>query len=273
MTRSTLRSLIAAVSAALVAGCGSDSPSGPATQQHTLDLAAILSQMSVGSVSAVPGASSVIAVPATATVPHVTPSACAYSPATQGFICPTVTSGTLTFDISYFLYDAAGHTQSQADAGTTAAVRTVVDAKGTTTLPESNGTSGTVILSDHTDMTMSGLLTTTHTLNGNGTSHYDMTLTGATALHAVIDMTTVTKDLMLPTQSDAATPPWPLSGTITTDGKTVATVGTLAATTTTSHSVITFNGTGTATIVFTTSVGAAITCTMDLTGKSPPVCS
>jgi hypothetical protein len=273
MKRSNVRTLIAAVSAALVAGC-SDSPSGPATPPpQSLDLSAILSQMSLGRVGSVPGASAVIALPAATAVPGVAPSACPYSAATQGFTCPTVTSGGLTFDISYFLYDAAGHAQSQPDAATTASVRTVVDTKGTLTLPESDGIGGTVALADHSDMTMSGLLTATRTLNGNGTSHYDMTLSGTTALHALVDATTATKNVVLPAHSDATSAAWPLSGTITSDSKTVATIGGFAATTTTSHAVITFNGTSTATIVFTAGSTLTTTCTVDLTGKSPPVCS
>ncbi|MGE5102398.1 MAG: hypothetical protein ACM3SX_20625 [Deltaproteobacteria bacterium] len=271
MTRWTFRSLIATASVALVAGCGSDSPSSPS---RTLDLSAVLSQMSLGRVSSVPGASAVISLPATAGVPTIVPSACTYSPTLQGFACPTTSSGGLTFDIAYFLYDAAGHTQSQADANTTASVRTVVDAKGTVTLPQSSGLTGTVVVADHNDMTMSGLLTTMHTLNGTGTSHYDLTLTGNPSLHSVIDMTTVTKDLTFANQSDGTSPAWPSSGTITTDSKNATALGTLGAVTTSSHAVITFNGTSTATIVFTTSATTTVTtCKIDLTGKTAPVCS
>jgi hypothetical protein len=275
MTRSTLRPLIAAIAAALVAGCHSDSPSAPATaQKNTLDLATILSQMSLGRASSVPGASSVISVPAITGVPVVAPAACPYSAASQGFVCPPVSSGGLTWDISYFLYDAAGHAQSQADAGTTASVRTIVDTKGTTSLPPANGISAMVVLSDHSDMTMSGLLTATRKLDGNGTSHYDMTLSGAAALHVVTDMTTTTNNVVVPAQSDATSPAWPLSGTIATDAKTVTNIGNVGAVTTTTHAVITFNGTSTATIVYTTSLSAtATTCKVDLTGKSPPACS
>ena len=272
MTRSsTFRSLIVTVSVALVAGCGSDSPSSPA---RTLDLSAVLSQMSMGRVTSVPGASVVISLPAIAGAPTIVPSTCTYSPTLQGFTCPTTTSGGLTFDVAYFLYDAAGHAQSQADANATASVRTVVDAKGTVTLPQSSGLAGTVVVADHNDMTMSGLLSTTHTLNGTGTAHYDLTLTGSTSLHSVIDMTTVTKDLTFANQPGGTSPAWPSSGTITSDSKNATAVGTLGAVTTTSHAVITFNGTGTATIVFTTSVSSTVTtCKVDLTGKTAPVCS
>jgi hypothetical protein len=273
MTRSTLRSLVAGVSAALVVGCGSDSPSGPSTSGKTLDLATVMSQMSIGRVGSIPGASVVMSLPATTGMPTLVPSACAFSPTAQGFTCPTVTSNGLTFDISYFLYDVAGKPQSAADANTTASVRTVVDTKGTTTVPPTNGTSGSVSITDHSDMTMSGLLTSTHTLNGNGTSRYDMTLSGSTPLHAVIDMTTATTNVVIPTPADANTPAWPTSGTIASDSKTVATITGLGSITTTSHTVITFNGTSTATIVFTSSVsGATSTCTLDLTGKTPPNC-
>jgi hypothetical protein len=180
----------------------------------------------------------------------------------------------LTWDISYFLYDAAGHAQSQADAATTAAVRTVVDTKGTTSLPPANGITANVSLSDHSDMTMSGLLTATRKLSGTGASHYDMTLSGAASLHAVIDMTTATNNVVVPAPSDATSPAWPLSGTITADSKSVTSIGGVGAVTTTTHAVITFDGTSTATIVYTTSLSAtATTCKVDLTGKSPPVCS
>jgi len=276
MTRSTLHVLIAALAASLVAGCHADSPSAPPTQQQPapLDLATILSQMSLGRVSSVPGASSVIAAPTAIGVPAVSPAACPFSAASQGFTCPPVSFAGLTSDISYFLYDAAGHAQSEADAATTASVRTVVDTKGSVSLPQASGVGGTVALSDHSDMTMSGLLTTTRTLNGNGTSHYDVSLTGATTLHAVTDMTTATKNVVLPTQSDAKSAAWPLSGTITTDGKTATTIANVGAVTLTSHGVITFNGTSTATIVYSTSLSTTVTtCKVDLTGKSPPVCS
>jgi len=273
MMRSTSRAVIAALAAALVAGCGSDSPNAPATPQHTLDVAAILSQMSIGRVSSVPGASAVLSLPAPIGVPAIALSACPFSSSIQGFTCPTVSSAGLTFDISYFLYDAAGHAQSVADASTTAAVRTVVDTKGTANVPPTNGVSGTVVVADHSDMTMSGLLTPPHTLNGNGTSHYDMTLTGATPLHAVIDQTSVTKNVVLPTASDASSAAFPLSGTITTDSKTVTSIASLGTIAVTAHSVITFNGTSKATIVYTTSLSATVTtCVIDLNGSSPPVC-
>src|SRR5437868_5929443 len=107
MTRSTSRALITALTTALVAGCGSDSPNEPATpQQHTLDVAAILSEMSIGRAGTVPGASAVLALPAAVGMPTIALSACPFSASAQGFTCPTVTSGGLTFDISYFLYDA-----------------------------------------------------------------------------------------------------------------------------------------------------------------------
>jgi hypothetical protein len=268
------RSLISLAAAAFLASCASDSPTASA-HKGTLDVAALLGQMSFGNVGALPGASSVLAIPTTTASPSFSPAMCSYSETVQGFVCPTVTNGGLTFNMSYFLYDAAGHSQSQPDAATTASIRTVADTKGTTSAPSTNGMSGTVMMSNHGDMTMAGLLTSTRMLNGNTTSHYDMSLTGTTPLHVVMDMATVTKDLALPSNPPAAQP-WPLSGTITSDGTSVTTSGTTAAVTTTIHSVITFNGTSTATVVtsMTTPVGPfTMTCTMDLSGKAAPVCT
>ena len=68
-------------------------------------------------------------------LPAVVPSACSYSAATQNFVCPPVTAGGLTIMASYTLYDAAGHTQSQADKNTTASIRLVSSATGTTAMP------------------------------------------------------------------------------------------------------------------------------------------
>ncbi len=272
MTRH-IPSMVVIAAAAVLAGCASDSTSAPSSQT-SLDLGALLGQVSLGNLGSIPGAASVLSMPMTMATPPFSPSACSYSESVQGFVCPTVTSGGLTFNVTYFLYDAAGHSQKQGDALTTASIRTVTDAKGTTSMSSMNGTDGTVTLSNHGEMTMTGLLTSTRILNGSSTSHYDMTLTGSTALHAVMDMTTVTKDLTLPTQTAAQ--PWPLSGTITADGKNATSSGTAATLTTITHSVITFTGTSTATAVttMTTPAGSVtMTCTMDLSGKTAPSCT
>jgi hypothetical protein len=257
--------------AVAIAGCGSDgstAPKGGPTSSNPLDLAPIFAQMSIGDVNAIPGTSSVLPLPASAALPVIVPSACTYSSSAGGFTCPTTTFGGLTFTFSYFLYDAAGHPQSAADATTTASVRTVIDGTGTLTI-SSNTVSGTVAIKDHQDMTLSGLLTPTRILNGTGATHFDVTLTGPAPLHAVTDETSTTSNVTLKAPGTSG-PNWPTAGTITTDVTT--TTGTGSPITFKVHTVVTFNGTGLVTIVSTVNGGVVETCTIDLSGQTAPSC-
>lgn len=263
-TPRVLTALTSLLAAALIAGCSSDSPTNPSSQ--SLDLASVFSQMSIGNVNAIPGASVALSLPATATPPAIVPSACSYSAASGSFTCPPVTAGGLTFTMSYYLYDASGHAQSQPDPSTTASVRTVTDASGTVGLPTSGvNTGSTIALTSHQDMTLSGLLTNTRTLNGGGKSHYDFASAGTQLL---ADDTTTTANVVLPESGGASK--WPQSGTITTDMTTSAT-GVIAGNFTT-HSVITFNGTSTITVAVLSGV-LSTTCAIDLTGKTPVSCT
>ena len=275
MTNTTTRTIMGLATAVLVAGChdASTSPSSSGNPQ-SLDLAPILGQMSVGNVNSIPGASSAMSLPATATPPAVVPSACTYSASTAGFTCPSVTVDGLTFKTSYFLYDASGHSQSHPDAATTASVRTVTDGSGTLTFsaaqPSGPAASGTIGLTDHEDMTLSGLLTATRTLNGTGTGHLDLTVGGGTPLHSLLDRTSTTSNVVMPAQTTGASA-WPQSGTITSD-VTLTPNASTPALTVPIHSVITFNGTSIVTITTSASVFST-TCKIDLSGKTPPVCS
>ena len=206
-----------------------------------------------------------------ASTPALVPSSCQYSASTQGFVCPPLSSNGLTISATFFLLDAAGHFQSQPDAATTAAIRTVTDVAGTSKLDQA-GNSGSMTLANHQDMTLSGLLTGQHVLNGRATMHADLTLTSPAAMHAVIDQTSVTANVALPKAGGSS--PWPTSGTVTTDATTATTLSSLPVNTTT-HSVLTFNGSSTVTIAMTITTGSTsftTTCTIDLAGASAPVC-
>jgi len=251
------------------AGCRSSDSTGPSSA-NTVDLSALISEIQMGS----GGAAGVMAAngfPVTA-APALVPSSCVYSGATQGFACATFTSNGLTISATFFLLDAAGHFQSSPDPATTAAIRTVTDMSGTTKLDQ-GGTSGSMTLSNHQDMTLSGLLTGTHVLNGTSTMHSDLTLTAPGALHMVLDQTSVTANVTMPKTGSST--PWPTSGTVTNDG-TTTTLGGSQPIGVTTHSVLTFNGSGNVTIVTTISSGSAsftTTCKLNLAGGSTPVCS
>jgi len=266
-----LRSLIVSALLSVAAGC-TDSSSAPSLS-NSIDLSAILSQISFASGLTIAGAGASPTTRIGTSMSAPTPSSCAYSASVQGFVCPTVTSNGVAFDLTYYLYDAAGHALSSADAAPIASVRAVSDAKGSVSIPATNGTSGTIDLTDHHDMTLTGLLSDKRTLNGTTSSHHDVALSGATSFRAVIEGTSVTHDLVLP--REGSSPPWPLSGTITSDFTTAVSHPSPAVNTST-HSVITFTGSSTATIVSTTTSSAGTlttTCTIDLSGAKAPVCS
>jgi hypothetical protein len=167
----------------------------------------------------------------------------------------------------YYLYDASGKTQSQPDSKTIASIRTVIDAAGT--LPPPSGLIGGVGISatDHEVVTLSGILTGPRTLNGTGTTHYDIP-PYANSTHLLMDAASVTSNVVLP--ATGSTSVWPLSGTITSDiitsGATAGSSGTV-----TTHAVITFNGTRFANAVVS-SGGVSKTCTIDLGGLSAGAC-
>jgi hypothetical protein len=280
MSSTTTRAILALTTAALIAGCGSDSttsPAGPST--NTLDLATLLSQMSVGNINAIrdanAGAAGLPGAPtmtAGAAPPAIVPSVCTYSGATGGFTCPPTKAGGITFSLSFFLYDAAGHSLTTADASLVASVRTVTDASGL--LTTAAGTSGTATFTDHEDMTLSGLLTATRTLNGTGKSSFDMTVTAPTAFHTVMNQTSTTANVVLPTggANGANGANWPQSGTITSDIQETSSLNGSPDVTFPIHTVVTFNGTSIVTVT-TTSGSFGATCTIDLSGKSAAHCS
>jgi len=262
-------SVVLTIAMTAVAGCRSDDTTAPGSD-NGLDLSALISQIQQGS-GGVAGIMAANGFPVTA-APALVPSSCQYSASTQGFVCTTFTSNGLTISATFFLLDADGHFLSSPDAATTAALRTVTDVSGTTRLDQ-GAISGSMSLSNHQDMTLSGLLTGTHVLNGTSKMHSDLTLTAPGALHSVVDQTSVTANVTMPKAGSSA--PWPTSGTVTNDGSTTTDGGSQPIVATT-HSVLTFNGTSTVTLVTTfTTGGASFTtnCKVSLTVASAPVCS
>ena len=267
LLRTTVRmsaAVAATALATLAAGCGSDAPTTPSSSSNPLDLTSVFAQMSSADASSLGSARSLLGVPALV-VPTTLPSACSFSSTVQGFVCPSKTSAGLTVGFTYFLYDAAGHTQSSADATTTDAVRAVADVKGTIAT-QFNAINATMAVDDHSDMTLKGLLSANRTLNGTSTSHLDLTTTGSASTHSTFDLATTTANVVLPKAAGS----WPASGTVTSDGTAKTNVGANAVTLDL-HQVVTFNGTSIVTVT-TTVAGHTSTCKIDLSGKTAPVC-
>lgn len=178
------------------------------------------------------------------------PSSCGYDGVSKSFVCPNVTVSGVTASRSFTLFDASGAPQTAFDRTTTAAVQLKAAVAGTVT---SGAT--TLVVGEQQDMTLSGLLTGVHTLNG--TSALQMTGsygTGATAIPIKTSVSTTIASLVLPKSSSGSQ--WPQSGTITAS-ITDASFGSPMTVT------IAFDGTSTAKMTVTVN-GFTTTSTIDL---------
>jgi hypothetical protein len=257
--------LAAVALAAIVVGCSTDSSLGPSTNQ-TMTLSQLLSQMTLPALS---GVTSTLSPAAAASAATPVPSTCSYSASSQSFMCPTVgMANGLTVTQSYTLLDASGKPQSQFDPSTTAAVRTTMSAAGTLTLTGS--TSGTLTIDQQQDMTLSGLLTNTHVLNGLGTVHISGAISTGTTTTPTNNSTltmTATNIVLPPMNGDAIA--WPTSGTLTEDNITTVGNGFPAVST---HLTITFTGTSQVAVVITTGTNTQ-RCTIDMAKTSALACT
>ncbi len=239
---------------AVLGACSSESATAPDSRQPT-DLATVLREMTLPSLTGVPAALTGVTVP----VPTpVAPANCTYSASVQGFQCPTIVAGGLTITQSYTLFDAAGRPQAAFDANTTAAVRSKASLAGTVT------DAGTRVTIDQVqDMTLSGLLTSTHVLNGTNVMKMNGTVAnGGSTLPVAMTMTMTMSNLVMPTATTGAAA-YPLSGVITSD-MTVALDG---GTSISVRTEMTFNGTSKVSVVSTIG-GLSQRCTVDLSNPA-----
>ena len=196
-------------------------------------------------------------------VVRFTPGGCAYAAATQSFVCATSSSGGLTFERSYILFDAAGGRQSRFDPATTASVQTNTHVSGTMTSANSRLT-----VDDTDERTVSGLLSAHHVLNGASTMSMTGNLTPPGAPAAVLSLRTTTKteSLVLPSKGNQ----WPGPGTMTTES--TSSFSDLVGPPMSSRMKLTFTGTKCATIE--TRFGTQVyTQTIDLSNRSATTCT
>ena len=257
------------VAGALLAACsGSDGPTTP-TSGDPVNVAQLFGEL------APPGATNALLLSSGLSLPATSAAngaSCPYDAASKSFVCAPVTSNGLTVTTSYQLLDAAGKPQdASADRRTTAAMHTVSTISGTLTLPPGTGTTaaGPLTISGKQDMTLSGLLGSTHTLNGTATTTIHGTFTLGSGVTTLNSTTTQTmRDVVYPAATTGA-PSYPTSGTVTIDG--TSSFGTAAPALTT-HLVMTFNGTSTVTLTMSTG-GSTERCTINLATQAPPVCT
>ena len=256
----------AAVVAGLVfmASCGSDSATSP-TQSST-GLSAALSQVSVVNANTFASAGAMANVSNTAnTAPAFDPSVCTYSSTDNSFTCPSKSASGITFQLKYYLFNSAGVAQTAYDAATTDRLRTVYDASGT--FNSTGSTPSSVTLTHHSDLTLTGLLGTSRTLNGTSTDHgvFD-TGSGTSAVHAVVDVAGTATNIVLP----AAQGQYPASGLLASDITVKTTSGSFS-TTANARGTLAFNGTNLVQLTLSTGGGTAA-CIIDLTGQKAPKC-
>jgi len=263
-------SVLGAALVAALAGCGSDSPTmpSPPTSQtpKSVDVSALVGTASNSTYGGL--ARSLVLLPSYTAASPVNAAACPFSGADQLFECGPVTIDGITFKTSYQLLDAGGHPLSTADATTLAAVRTIIDVDGTASFA-TTGVTSTATIHSHSDNTLSGLLTSRHTLNGQTTERDTLaTVSGSTATKLAVTATTTVDKLDIPTTVGA----YPATGAITTDATTSISLGGGTPATVQTHASITFNGTSVVTITIT--VGSATQrCTLDLANPASLACT
>jgi hypothetical protein len=244
---------------ALVSACKSDSSVGPSNPPPAT-LNQVFSEMSLPALSgAVRGAA-----PTTGTMslmPPV-PNGCSYDASTHGFVCPTFPTATgVSVTQSYMLYDKAGNSQSQYDPASTDAVRIITTMAG----KETSGTFSSTINSTQ-DITLSGLQSGLHVLNGTTNLHLTTQDTGLPTAGPIDDTVVATfANIVMPSGTDK----WPQSGTLTIDGtsKVTGLAGPVSV-----HMVMTFNGTSKVPLTIGDGTHSS-PCTIDLAGLGIPSCT
>jgi hypothetical protein len=246
--------VVAFAAGSILAACSGDKSTGPATAP-SVSLTQALSEMSLPELSTLSTMAIGTSVPVS---PALVPSDCAYQSGTQSFTCAPVTVGGLTTTRSYALFALGGAPQSQYDPASTDGVRTNTETKGTLAAATS-----TFTIDDQRVLMLTGLLSSTHVLNGSSVTHVSGTTTGS-GTPIVMNSTIITTiaGLTLPTGAK-----YPTSGTITTD--LTGQAASLPQYTT--HMVATFNGTSTLSIAIS-GFGGTVRCNVDLSGTAPPSC-
>lgn len=246
----------AVVVGVFASACTSDSSVSPSTTQPTT-LAEILSELALPTLSGLTPRASMVPLP---TVSALSPSGCSYSAAAQAFACPPVSAAGLTVTRSFALLSAGGTPQSQFDPSTTASVRASTTVAGTLTAGGS-----TMSIDQQQVLTLSGLLTGTHTLDGTSVMRLSGTVptgTGAEPVNSTI--TTTIAKLRLPSRA-AGPNAWPTEGTITMDMTSSEGASALP---TTMRVILAFNGTSKVAVTITMD-GVAHRCTIDLASAAP----
>jgi hypothetical protein len=242
--RSSVSTIVAAVA---VVACGSES-TGP-TSYAPSTLSQALSELSIPALAV--GGLSLAGIDGPA--PSLSPLACPYSAADQGFVCAPISSGGITIGQSFTLYGASG-LQSSFDPASTSSIHATTLVNGNSV---GRGTSLTV--SGRQETTLADLVSGPHLLNGWSAIRIDGTVSDETSTYPVsVTVNTSIVDLVLPPNADGAQV-WPSSGKITGDIN-----GTIGPTYLSQRTEITFTGTSSAYVGVSGTGGGTKSCKVDL---------
>jgi hypothetical protein len=259
--RATRNLRIAALALGALAGaCSSDSSVAP--NEQPADLTQVLTEMTLPSLSSVMAPTVRLGGMPLPSLTVPVPAGCSYAASSGSFACPGVSLNGLSFTRSFTLLDASGAAQSQFDPATTAAVRTHTTTSGTLASAGS-----TTTIDGVEDLTLSGLTTGIHVLDGTSTMHITGSIGSPFSGPLPMDMTMTTTIAKLVLPSAASGSKYPGPGTITVD-ETSPLNGPAPAL----HVQMTFSGTGT--VVVTITDGSFTSrCTVDLASGSAGSCS
>ncbi len=272
-----------ALSATLLAGCGSDSaaPSAPGqstdstntgaggTPGASFDIGGLVHSLPYANINSFAGVRAQLSVPTGLSDPPFDASLCVFSTTSQFFVCPAVNLVSMTFATSYAAFDATGAILPRLNGGNVARVHFVRTGRGTVVLSVGSGAPNTIAVLDSSDVTATGLASGPRTFNGFTKSHYESTVQAGVVTTSVYDLTTTVTGVTLPAASASAQ--WPTAGSVTADMHAVSV--NVGATTpiVDTHAVLTYNGTSTALLV-TTTANVTRNCQVDLTGVVGTAC-
>jgi hypothetical protein len=258
MRHRRIRDVVAVLSLVIAGACGSDSiASSVDTPATSVSLAEALAQLSVPNVGGSPLS------PGLPTgMPAFDPARCAYDASSQSFVCAPVMANSLTYKQSFTLLDASGNVQTAFSPTTTATLRASVTIGGTF-VDGTDGSPSTWETQGKQDFTLSGLLGTTHTLDGTGTTTITNSGSVPTTENRII-VTSKVEKLLLPAHAVGPSA-FPSSGSISVKAAWVGTNQLVF------DLKITFTNDGKATVVI---LGATnmLTCTVTL-ANSATICS
>jgi hypothetical protein len=232
----------------ILAACSGDKSTGPSPSSSAL-LGQALSEMSLPQLNIL----GVRLVAPVADFPSLSPSDCTYDPSSQSFACGAKTLNGFTLTSSYALLALGGATQSQFDPSTTDGVRTRTHLAGTVAMP-----TGTITIDDQRELVLTGLLSSTHVINGTGVTHTVGTVNaGATPIPMSSTLTTSVVGLTIPNGAR-----YPTAGTMTADVTRQLSTFPIHVT----HFVAVFDGTSTISITVSGDGGPVFRCAVDLAG-------